>query len=112
MVPIIPAIPRSLEKRKFKEDVKSSEDGGGIGSPNRPTSPTGENNSQVETAVPQTQAVPNGALNGQNEKDTLQESGVQEAAIEAVNNAGSEREIVSAKGKSTFQRNVEYKCRN
>ena len=103
MVPIIPAIPRSLEKRKFKEDVKSSEDGGGIGSPNRPTSLSGEKDSQVETAVPQTQAVPNGALNRQNETDALQESVVQEAAIEAIENAGSEGEIASAEGKSTFQ---------
>ena len=113
MVPIIPAIPRSLEKRKFKEDVKSSEDGGGIGSPNRPTSPNGEKVSQVVTAVPQTQAVPNGALNGQDENDendVMQESVVQEAAIETIENAGSEREIISAEGKSTFHSTQKMKA--
>ena len=110
MVPIIPAIPRSLEKRKFKEDVKSSEDGGGIGSPNRPTSPHGEKDSQVGTAVPQTQAVPNGILNGQDENDVMEESVVQEAALENIENAGSEREIISAEGKSTFQSTQKMKA--
>ena len=99
MVPIIPAIPRSLEKRKFKEDVKSSEDGG-TGSPIRPTSPKRKERAQVETAIAQTQAVPNGSVNGSNEKDGTQETDVQEALIETTQNEGMKED---AGGRSTFQ---------
>lgn len=101
MVPIIPAIPRSLEKRKLKEDVKSSKDEGATGSPIRPTSPGGEE-SQVETAVAQTEAVQNGAFNDSDVKYD-QENGLQEPVAEPTKSAGSEKEVGTAEGKSTFQ---------
>lgn len=105
MVPIIPAIPRSFEKKKFKEDVKSSKDEGGSGSPIRPISPQRKAESQEEVAVAQTQAAQSGALNGLDEsdsKDDVQGNGVQEAVIEALDNAGSEKEVTTAESKSTF----------
>ena len=51
MLPIVPAIPRSLEKRKTKDDLKSSKDGREAGGPIRPTSPEGRAELQVETAA-------------------------------------------------------------
>ena len=102
MVPIIPAIPRSLEKRKFKEDVKKSEDGGGAGSPTRPISPKGKEESQVDRATTQSQAVLNGTLSGSIGKDDVREDGVQET-VTGTSDDGSE---VAAGGKSTFQSTV------
>ena len=93
-MPIIPAIPRSLEKRKVKENVRSSQDRGGTGSPVRPISPKQEDESLVETTLPQSQAVPNGALCGSNEQDNVEESGMQEAVVDS----GLKKEG----GKSTF----------
>ncbi|KAF6231040.1 hypothetical protein HO173_010740 [Letharia columbiana] len=98
MVPIIPAIPRSLEKRKLKQDVKGNEDGGGVGSPIRPIPGEGKEGSQ-ETAV----AVQNEALNGLDTKDDVQGNVVQEAVVEAPENAGSEKEVATVGGDSTFQ---------
>ena len=95
-MPIIPAIPRSLEKRKVKEHVKSSQDRGGTGSPVRPISHKEEVESLVESTVPQSPAVPNGALGGSNEKDDVKENGVQEANVER-----GLKEV--ARGKSAFQ---------
>ena len=95
-MPIIPAIPRSLEKRKVKEHVRSSQDRGGTGSPVLPTSHKEEVESLVESTVPQSQAVPNGALGGSNEKDDVKENDMQEAIVER----GS-KEV--AQGKSAFQ---------
>lgn len=103
MVPIIPAIPRSLEKRNFKEDVKSIKDWGGTGSPIRPTSPEGKVESQVETAIAQTQAVQNGTLNGVDVKDDAQEHDQQETSVETTEIADSEKKIAVAEGKSTFR---------
>ena len=96
-MPIIPAIPRSLEKRKVKETVRSSQDRGGTGSPVRPTSPKQEEESLVETTIPQSQAVPNEALCGSDEKDNVKENSVQEAIVDS----GLKKEV--AGGKSTFQ---------
>lgn len=100
MVPIIPAIPRSLEKRKLKEDVKSSKDEGATGSPIRPTSPGGEE-SQVETAVAQTEAVQNGAFNDSDVKYD-QENGLQEPVAEPTKSAGSEKEVGTAEDGSNL----------
>lgn len=102
MIPIIPAIPRSLEKRSFKQDLKRSKDGGGTGNPIRSTSPEGREESQVETADAQSQAVQNGALNGVNAKDDVPENDMQEAVAEATENVGSEKEVATAEGKATF----------
>ena len=96
-MPIIPAIPRSLEKRKVEDHVRSSQDRGGTGSPVRPISPKQEEESLVETTIPQSQAVPNGALSSSNEKDNVKEDGVQEAVVDR----GLKTEV--AGGKSTFQ---------
>lgn len=95
-MPIIPAIPRSLEKRKIKEHVRSSQDRGGTGSPVLPNSRKEEVESLAETTIAQSQAVPNGALCGSNEKDNVKENGMQEADVER----GS-KEV--ARGKSAFQ---------
>lgn len=108
MVPItiIPAIPRSLEKRKFKEDVRSDKDGGGSGSPIRPISPKGKEESPQEPTIAQTQAMQNGASNGVDLKEDVQGSGVQQALVEATENAGSEKMFATVEGNSTFQRNL------
>ena len=102
IVPIIPAIPRNLEKRKFKEDVKSSKDGEGSASPIRPNSRERKEESQEETAVTQTQAVQSGTLNGYIRKDDAQENGVSKAIVEALDDARSETEIATGEGKSTI----------
>lgn len=99
MVPIIPAIPRSLEKRKLKEDVNNRKDGGGTGRPIRPTSPGGGEESQVETAVAQTQAVQNGLYNDSDAK--YDQKNGQEPVAESV---GSNKGFGTVEGKSTFQR--------
>lgn len=115
MVPIIPAIPRSLEKRRLKGDVKDSEVEGGIGSPIRPTSPTRNEESQVETAVAQAQAVPNGALNGSNEKEDVQDNVVQENVVQEAINETTEDGVLKkdvAGGKSTFQSTIVPKADN
>lgn len=115
MVPIIPAIPRSLEKRSLKGDVKGSEAEGGIGSPIRPTSPTRNEESQVETAVAQAQAVPNGALNGSNEKEDVKDNVVQEIVVQEAINETTEDGILKkdvAGGKSTFQSTIVPKADN
>ncbi len=101
MVPIIPAIPRSLEKRKFKEDVKNSEDGGASSSPIRPISLKGSEEAQADSAIAQTQAVPIGNLDAFDTNANLQENGTQETVIEPPEDAGEE--AASAEGKSTFQ---------
>ena len=98
MVPIIPAIPRSLEKRTVKEDVKRNEDGRRASSPIRPISPKEEEESLVETATAQSEAVPN---DDSNEKDDVQENGVQEVVIETTGNEGLDKGF--ARGKSAFQ---------
>ena len=96
-MPIIPAIPRSLEKRIVKEHVRSSQDRGGTGSPDRPISPKQQEGSLVETTTLQSQAVPSRARFGSDEKDNVIENGVQEAVVDKV----LEKEV--AGGKSTFQ---------
>ena len=98
VVPIIPAIPRSLEKKKYKKDVKESENGQGTGSPGPPIS-LKENESKAESAIAETQAVSNGALNGFDGKDDVHEHGAQESVIDT----GSEKEIPSTEGGATFQ---------
>lgn len=103
MLPIVPAIPRSLEKTKFRDDLKSSKDGGGTGSPIRPASLEGKEELPVDTGAAQTQAVQNGALNGLDAKDYVQENVVHEAVVEATENVGSEKGIATAEGKSAFQ---------
>ena len=96
-MPIIPAIPRSLEKKKVKEPVKSSQDRGRTGSPVPPTSLKQEEESLVETTVPQSQALPNRALSGSDEKSNVIEDGVREAVVDR----GLKKDV--ARGKSTFQ---------
>lgn len=101
MVPIIPAIPRSLEKRKLpKEDVKSSQDGGVTGAPIRPVSPNPKEESHRETAIAQSQAELTGSPSDSIGKDDVREDSVQDAVTEIPENGGS-KEV--AGGKSTFQ---------
>lgn len=101
MVPIIPAIPRSLEKRKSpKEQVKSGEDGGGTGGPIRPVSPNPKEESHGETAIAPNQAELTGALSDSIGKDDVREDSVRDADTETIENGGSEE---VAGGKSTFQ---------
>lgn len=107
MVPIIPAIPRSLEKKTLNGGVKSNKDGGGSGSSICLTS-KGNKESQEETAIAQTQAAQNRTLNGFDAKDDTQENDVQEAAVEVAGSPGSE---ANAEGKSTFQRTPVHKSR-
>ncbi|CAD6567588.1 MAG: hypothetical protein ASARMPREDX12_000543 [Alectoria sarmentosa] len=104
MIPIIPAVPRRFEKRKCKEDVKSTKAGEGSGSPIRPVSPERKGESQEETALAQTQAMQSQYLNGLDTKNHVQGNGAQKAIIEALDNAGSEKELATAKSKSTFPR--------
>ena len=106
IVPIIPAIPRSLEKRKFKEVVKSDTDGGGTGSTIPPISPQ-KQESHEETATSRTRALQNASRSDLNTKDDVQEDGVQEdnvyeAVVENLDSADPEKEVATA-GKSTFQ---------
>lgn len=109
MVPIIPAIPRSLEKKRFKEDVKSSKEERETGSPIRPISSEAKEESQAETAKVPAQAEPNGALNGLDAKDEVQEIGVQEAVVEATEDTdtGLDKAVATAEGKSTFQSSLQ-----
>ncbi|CAF9921382.1 hypothetical protein IMSHALPRED_005170 [Imshaugia aleurites] len=100
MVPIVPAIPRSLEKIRPKKDVTSNKDGGGSGSPNGPISPESGEDLQEEPAVAQSQVAEHSARNGLDATENVLENGVHEAAAEASENAGSE---ATAEGKSTFQ---------
>ncbi len=118
MVPIIPAIPRSLEKKTLKVDVKSSKAEGGTGSPIRPISLEGQKESQEETAVAPTQAAQDRVLKFLGTRDDVQEDDVQgddvqgddvpednvpEAVVKASEDAGSEEEVATAGGRSTFQ---------
>lgn len=104
MVPIIPAIPRSLERRRLpKEHVKSSEDGGGTGGPIRPVSPNPKEESQLEAAIAQSQAELTGAPSDSVGKDDVREDSVQDAVIETTENGGS-NEV--AGGTSTFQSTI------
>ena len=99
MVPIIPAIPRSLEKKIFKENVKSSEGGERTGSPICPASPELEENPLVETAVAQSQAVPNEGLSSSTKTDDVQKNSVQEAITEIIKHEGLKKQITG--GEST-----------
>lgn len=98
MVPIIPAIPRSLEKRNFRGDVKNSEDGQGTGSPIPPISLKGKDESNAENAVAEPQAASSGALDGSDGKDDFQEH---EAVIGVAENTCSDKEVTSTKADGT-----------
>ena len=102
MAPIIPAIPRSLEKKMFKEDVKSSKDEETTDSPFRPISHEGKPESQEETAIAQTQAAQNGEIRSLDAKDDVQENYVSEAVVKDTDNANEEF-ATAAGGKSTVQ---------
>ena len=102
-LPIIPAIPRSLEKRSFKEGVKSSTEEGEPASPIRPISPEAKEESHAETTDVEAQAEQNGALNGSGAKDEVQENGVQEAVVAATEDTDLDKEVTTTEGKSTFK---------
>lgn len=102
MAPIIPAIPRSLEKKMFKEDVKSSKDEETTDNPVRPISHEGKPESQEETAIAQAQAAQNGEIRSLDAKDDMQEDDVSEAVVKDTDNA-NEEVATAAGGKSTIQ---------
>lgn len=107
MVPIIPAIPRSLEKRKGpKEDVKSSEDGRGTGGSIRPVSPNQKEESHGETTIAHDQAELTDAPSDSIGKDDMREGSVQDTVTENTENLES-KEV--AAGTSTFQSTISQK---
>ena len=103
MVPIIPAIPRSLEKRQPKEDVKSNKDGKGSGSPIRPISPEGIEESQAKTAIASPPAIQDETLHGAEVKGYGQENNTQESVVNCIEDVGSEKEASTAQGTATFR---------
>ena len=104
MVPIIPAIPRSLEKRKLKEGVKSSEDGGASASSTRLTRLQEAEESHLKTAATSSQTPQDSTSDTLDEKDNdNNNNGVQEARVETAEITGSEEGVASAEGKCTFQ---------
>ena len=102
-LPIIPAIPRSLEKKIFKEDVKYSKEQGKTTGQIRPVSPEAKDESQAETANAQPPAEQNGNLNGLDAKDEIQENGVHDAVVAASGNSSLVGEVATDEGKSTSQ---------
>ena len=103
MVPIIPAIPRSLEKRKPKEDAKGNKDGRGSGSPIGSISPEGIEESHVETAIASTPAIQDETLHRAEVKASGQEIDTQETVVDCIEDVGSEKEASTAQGTATFR---------
>lgn len=83
--------------------MKSSKEEGGPTSPIRPISPKAKEESHTETADAQAHAEQNGALNGSDAKDEVQENGVQEAVVAATEDTDLDKEATTAEGKSTFK---------
>lgn len=102
-LPIIPAIPRSLEKNNSKEHVKCIKKQGDTTSQTPPISPEAQHESQAETANAQTLADQNGNLHGLVVKDELQENGVHGPVVAASGITSLIEEVATDKGKSTFQ---------
>ena len=104
MVPIIPAIPRSLEKPKPKDDEKNSGNGKGSGSPIRSISPEGIEESHVETAIAPAPAIQDEILLHRAEvKGHGQENNTQETGVDFIEDVGSEKEASTAQGTATFR---------
>ena len=103
MVPIIPAIPRSLEKRKPKDDVQSSENGKGSGSPIRSISPERIEESHVDTAIASTPAIQDQTLHRAEVNDNGQGEIKQETVVDFTEDVGSEKEAFTAQGTATFR---------
>lgn len=102
-LPIIPAIPRSLEKKFFKEDVKYIKEHVGTTGQSRPISPEAQDESQAEIANAQAPAEQNETLNGLYAKDELQENGVHDAVVAASGDTSLNEEVATDEGKSTFR---------
>ena len=103
MAPIIPAIPRSLEKQKPKVDVKSIKDGEGSGSPIRSISPEGIEESHLETTNAPTPAIQNETLQRADVKGHGQGNKTQETVVDLIEDVASEKEVSTAQGTATFR---------
>ena len=103
MAPIIPAIPRSLEKKQPKVDVKSNKDGEGSGTPIRSISPEGIEEPHVETIIASTPAIQNETLPRAEVKGYGQENNTQETVVDFIEDVASEKEVSTAQGTATFR---------